>query len=248
LSGFASEAFFLSGELTTLFSIFSASDLCHQKSLIWDVTDRVHTAHRLLCLALILSAAFFFVCPDYSSTQLPLIYPAWDVLASIFYRPNLSVDLLCVNMIVYPALVGMNGILPLLRPGSIFATGQADWTFVLSAVLLVLVVGNGANSLANKVCGNSFSDVYGFGSVEAACLGYYLKLEGPLLSIAGLPVTAQGIYWTNAAWIMLHPNRKSRYPQLVAWLVAGCAGSLLAKFHLEDVFVVAKFFKFFNLV
>jgi hypothetical protein len=151
-------------------------------------------------------------------------------------------------MIVYPALVGMNEILPLLRPGSIFATGQADCNFVLNAVLLVVVVGNGANSLANRVCGNSSSDAYGFESVEAACLAYHLRLLGPIFWIAELPVTAQGIYWTNAALIMLNSNRKSRYPRLVAWLVAGCAGSLLAKYHLEDVFVVGKFFKFFNLV
>jgi hypothetical protein len=210
---------------------------------MWDVTDRVHTAHRLLCLILILSAAFFFVCPYYSSTRLP-----WDGLVSIFYRPNLFVDLLCVNMIVYPALEGMNDILRLLHPASIFATGQADWNFVLSAVLLVVVVGNGANYLANRVCGNSSSDVYGFASVEAACLTYYLRLKRPLFWIVDLPVTAQGIYWTNAALIMLHPYGKSRYPRLGAWLVAGCAGSLLAKYHLEDVFVMGQFLKLFNLV
>jgi hypothetical protein len=228
--------------LTILFSIISASNFCH-------FPDRAHAPHQLLCLALILSAAFFFVCPDYSSTRLPLIHPAWDVMASIFYRPNLFVDLPCVNMIVYPALAKMNKNLLWLRPGSIFATGQADWNFVLSAVLLVVVVGNGANYLANKVGGNNSSDVYGFGSVVAACLGYHSReFFGPFFRIAGLPVTAQGIYWTNAAFIMLYPNRKSRHPRLVAWLVAGCAGSLLAKYHLEDVFVVGKLFKFVDFV
>lgn len=226
--------------LHTHSKIYSASHYCNRKPLIWDITDRVYTSRRLLSMALILSALFFFVCPDCN--------PGFHPVFSIFYRPNLILDLIHVQILITPALEGMSAVLRTLRSGSIFSTGHGDWDFVLSSVLLIGVIGNGANALANRVCGRG--NASGFGSVCAACLTYSGRLDGPLLwMFEKRQVTKEGLFWAYAALLLVYETRtrnpKSRYPRLVAWLVAGLAGSLLAKYHMEDIFLVGGLFKFF---
>eukprot|EP00980_Cylindrotheca_fusiformis_P009250 scaffold2018_cov113-Cylindrotheca_fusiformis.AAC.4 len=142
----------------------------------------------------------------------------------------------------------MSTVLRTLRHGSIFATGQSDWDFVLSTVLLVVAIGNGANAIAKRVCPRAASSPLGFESVYAACLTYIHRLSGPSLFVLGSsklfvlgtrPVTAAGIFWAQAAFVLLQGSNSSiGYSRLVAWLVAGWAGSLLAKYHLEDIFLV----------
>jgi hypothetical protein len=152
-----------------------------------------------------------------------------------------------VNYTIYPTLIEMNRIIPKLRKDSLFITGEPDFDFILGVFLLVVMIGGGSNMIATKV---TKQNVWGFSSVVAAHLTYFQRialLRRPILVAFGSdqPVTAAGIYWTNAALIILKGNSStSSWPRLVAWIVAGCAGNLLAKYHVENISILGGLFKF----
>lgn len=218
-----------------------AANLCHQKPLIWDKSDRVYTAHRVICYLLIFSAIYFFCCPQCTRLLLPkrlddlVTHTKLDSLASIFYRPHLVRDLSYANFIVHPTLTELNRVIPRLNSNSIFSTGSIDVDFFLGVFILVAIIGGGSNLLASKI--DNRHAVYGFSPVCAACLAYWQRIilirQRFLFSFGDQQITAAGMYWTNAAFIVF--QNQDWYPRLIAWIVAGCAGTLLAKYHLENM-------------
>jgi hypothetical protein len=144
----------------------------------------------------------------------------------------------------------MNRVIPQLQKGSIFSTGSNTYDFILAAIFLVLCVGGGCNILASRVTNTK---VHGFSSVIAASLAYYQRInmvrrQAILFFLLDQPVTAAGAYWTSVALLVVRNSRhQGWFPPLVAWLVAGWAGSMFAKYHLENMKLFGDIFKFFGL-
>jgi hypothetical protein len=223
-----------------------ASNLSHKKTLLWDTNGRAHTAHRIICGLLLVSALASYCFPGAPLGQ--LFENQWlDGLASVFYRPHLFLDLLYANYAVHPALVEINRIIPRLHDRSIISTGYKTLDFWIGVVLLVFVIGGGSNLLASRVTG---SRVYGFSSVSAASLAYYQRItlvRRPILFFLwNQPVTAATAYWSSVAILVVRQNR-DWFPPLLAWLSAGWAGSMLAKYHLENMMIFGDILKIFGM-
>lgn len=228
---------------------FLTSHLSHGKPVLWDERDLVHTAHRSICWALIVSAAcsFCFVSP-FSGGRL-FDNPFIDSFFSVFYRPHLLYDLLHANVVVYPALREMHFILPQLRAGAFISFGSLQLDYALSVIFLVMIIGGGANYISSQILAKEECN-YGFSSVVAASIAYTQRLsmlDAPLLLRMGdIRMTTTDLYWAELCLFVLKANRRS-ISTLIAWLVAGLLGSALAKYQLENIAVLGGFFKFFNL-
>ena len=126
--------------------------------------------------------------------------------------------------------------------------------FILFVVLLVFGVGGGANAIAARIGRQDpFTIRGGYSSVIAASLGYcmyetvyrntfwFSTKNKVLLSAFGIDYTAVRAFWSSAAMIILNGQHQANYagssrqwfPQLVAWLVAGIGGLVLAKYPLQ---------------
>ena len=141
--------------------------MTHQKPLLWDENDRVHTTHRLICFLLILSTAYSFCCPrnryqmtppwwitngrkNYISTLLSNIV-GW-CCCSIFSIStfdnlllSLFMNLLHMNTCVYPTLLEMNRIVPRMESlSSSFATS------LTSSLSSLFGGGDGSGSTSNN--------------------------------------------------------------------------------------------------
>jgi hypothetical protein len=226
--------------------------MCHRKPFFWSSKDMdiAYTTHRLLCYMLMLSCLHGFCCPNAPPRRFFANPIADGILASIFYAPhNLLHDLLYENLCVYPALVEMRTIIPKLNRGSFLCTGDKNFDYIVTVFLLVFVIGGGSNVLAAQIDGQR-PYMTGFSPVAAAALAYLHRINiihsTLVMTIFGFGITASRLYWTNIGWIVIaYPN--SWFPRLMAWLMAGVAGSLLAKYHLENMIVwgdVPKFFGF----
>lgn len=214
-----------------------AAKYCSRKPLIWDENDPLHTAHRILCSILLLSAVLAFVSVEHPRSCLS---PSMDWVLSIFYRPNLFYDLLSANVTVYPTLEEMYRIIPKLHRGSIFSTGNYNFDFFLGVIFIIVVIGNGANMLAYKLCKRP---VYGFSSVTAACLAYYQRLDRPTMySFGGQKMTPSLLYWSFAAYCA-----SQNITQFIAWIAAGMAGTLFANYHLENMTLFGDLSRFFGI-
>jgi hypothetical protein len=139
------------------------------------------------------------------------------------------------NLFVYPTLPEMNRIIPRLQKGSIVSTGDTNVDFGIGVFLLIVIIGGGCNILAFCLTKRY---VYGFSTASAASLAYYQRItmfrQSTLFYVLSQPVTAAGAYWSSLA-LMAVQNQHDWFPSMVAWLAAGCAGSVLAKYHLENV-------------
>ncbi|CAJ1950840.1 unnamed protein product [Cylindrotheca closterium] len=210
----------------------------------WDRTDRVFLATRTISACLVSFWIIFFFCPDYSVTRLSLTHPTLYAFMSIFLRPHLM-DLVTTNTAVYMALKEMRKNLAMIRPGSFFHTGDADSDYTLGVLMLVWMIGNGANALASRL--NSSYKVVGFDSVKAACLMYLHQstvFSDTIYWLFGIQgVTAAGLFWANVPIIVMTNDKHNWFPQLVSWVIAGWAGHLLAKNHLENIFIVGHLFR-----
>jgi hypothetical protein len=224
--------------------------MCHQKPLFWSPEDMAYTTHRLLCYVLILSCLYGFCFPSAPPRRVFANPIANGVLASIFDAPhNLLHDLIYENLCVYPALAEMSTIVHKLNRGSFLSSGDENFDYAMAVFLLVFVIGGGSNVLASQIEGQR-SYITGFSPVVAGALAYYQRIHTMrrtiLMTIFGCDMTASRLYWTNIGWIVLsYP--KSWFPRLMAWLMAGLAGSLLAKYHLQNVVVWFDVLKFFGL-
>ena len=240
---------------------FLTPHLSHGKPVLvsWDgeeIMDPAHTAHRSICWALILSAAISFCfTSNHSSSPFLLGGRVWnnpflDSVCSIFYRPHLLYDLLHANVVVYPALLEMYRILPQLRAGAFLSTGRPDVDYALSVILLVIVIGGGANYISSVLILGNKDKIYGFSSVVAASMAYTQRISvigAPLLLRLGdIRLTTTDLYWAELGLLLLKANRRS-LSTMIAWLVAGLLGSALAKYHLENLAVLGGFYKFFGL-
>ncbi|KAL3945206.1 MAG: hypothetical protein SGBAC_000679 [Bacillariaceae sp.] len=163
---------------------------------------------------------------------------------SIFLRPQVM-DLVSANTAVYMALKEMHKTLAMVRPGSFFHTGDADSDYALGVLMLVWMIGNGANTFAS--CLSSTHKIAGFDSVKAACLMYLHQstvVSDTIYWIFGIQgVTAAGLFWANVPIIVITSDKHGWFPQLVNWVVAGWAGHLLAKNHIENIFIVGHVFR-----
>ena len=129
-----------------------------------------------------------------------------------------------------------------------------ELNYILFVVLLVVGVGGGANAIAARIGRQDpFTIRGGYSSVIAASLGYcmyetvyrntfwFSTKNKVLLSAFGIDYTAVRAFWSSAAMIILNGQQQASYaassrqwfPQLVAWLVAGFGGLLLAKYPLQ---------------
>jgi hypothetical protein len=224
--------------------------MCHQKPLLWCPEDMAYTTHRLLCYMLIISSLYGFCCRSAPPTRVFANPIADGFLASIFCAPrNLIHDLIFENLCVHPALEEMNRIVPKLDRGSFFCTGDVNIDYAIAVVLLVLVIGGGSNLLASQIDGQR-SRITGFSPVVAGALAYYQRINvirrPVLMTIFGCNMTASRLYWTNICWNVLE-YPKSWFPHLMALLMAGLSGSLLANYHLENIVVWGDLMKFFGL-
>ena len=240
---------------------FLTPQLSHGKPVLvrWDgegIMDPVHTAHRSICWALMLSAAISFCfTTNRSSSSLSEGGRLWnnpflDIVCSIFYRPHLLYDLLHANVVVYPALLEMHRILPQLRTGAFFSTGRSDVDYALSVILLVVVIGGGANYISSVLILGNKDKLYGFSSVVAASMAYTQRISlmgAPLLLRLGdIRLTTTDLYWAELGMLLLKANRRS-LSTMTAWIVAGILGSALAKYHLENLAGLGGLYKFFGL-
>jgi hypothetical protein len=143
----------------------------------------------------------------------------------------------------------MSKIIPKLNRRSFLCTGDEMIDYAMAVFFLVFVIGGGSNVLASQIDGQR-SSITGFSPVVAAALAYYQRIHVMrntiLMTIFGYDMTASRLYWTNIGWIILtYPS--SWFPRLLGWLMAGLAGSLLAKYHLENMVVWGDLLKFFGL-
>ncbi len=224
------------------------SMMSHGKPVLWDPSDAVHTAHRIICWSLILSAAGSFCFPLAPAGRL-FDNPFIDSLVSVFYRPYLLYDLFHANVAVFPALVELHRIVPLLRSDSTLSTGDHDLDFAFAAILLVMGIGGGSNWLAAQLLAKG-DCVCGFSPVVAACLAYCQRIaimgSPVLLLIDGFhPISTSDVYWAELVIMLLRGSRNS-FPIAIAWLIGGFLGSALGKYHLENVAVWGSLFKFFG--
>lgn len=223
--------------------------LNHGKPVLWDESDPVHTAHRMLCWLLIFSAAASFCCPNPYDGRL-FDNPFFDSLFSVFYRPHLLSDLFHESLTVYPALVELHNILPRLRSDSMWSTGDANLDFAVAVMLFVLGIGGGSNFIASQILPkNSPHCITGFSPVVAASMAYChrIRVLGPLVlfRLDVLSVNTSDLYWTELALIFLRGTRNT-FPTMVAWLVAGLLGTALAKYQLENLVIWGGFYKLFG--
>jgi len=222
-----------------------ASSMADGWPKFWDRTDRVFFATRTISVFLVSFWIFFFCCPGYSAKRLSLTHPMLYTTMSIFLRPQLM-DLLSTNTTVYMALKEMRNNLAMIRPGSFFHTGDADSDYTLGVLMLVWMIGNGANALASRLSSSSHK-IVGFDSVTAACLMYLHQstvFSDTIYWLFGIQgVTAAGVFWANVPIIFMTSDKHNWFPLLVTWIVAGWAGHVLAKNHLENIFIVGHLFR-----
>ena len=208
----------------------------------WDRTDRVLLATRTISMLLVFFWMFFFCCPEYSVNRLSLTHPMLFSTVNILLQPHFT-DLLSLNTAVYMALKEMRKNLAMIRPGSFFHTGDADFDYALGVLMLVWLIGNGANALASRV--SSRKPLVGFDSVNAACLMYLHQstvFSDTIFWFFGIQgVSAAGLFWANVPIIVMTSD--NWFARLVNWVVAGWAGHLLAKNHLENIFIVGHIFR-----
>lgn len=218
----------------------------HGKPVLWDPSDVVHTVHRTICFSLILSAAIAFCFPNAPGGRL-FDNPFLDCLFSVFYQPNLLYDIMHANLALYPALIEMRRILPLLRPGSTWSRDDSDVDFALWTILLVMGIGGGSNWIAAQLLARE-DCIAGFSTVVAASLAYCHRTEvftSPLSFLfEGLrQVSAADVFWTELVVLLLRGSRNS-FSMATAWLIGGFLGSSLAKYHLENIVVWGGILKF----
>jgi hypothetical protein len=140
------------------------------------------------------------------------------------------------------------------------AGSSVSFNYTLFVIVLVFVIGGGSNAIAARVGRQDpFSMSVGYSSVIAASLGYCQRAttlltyrngfgfintitnntnNKILISIWGSDITASRAYWTSAAWIVLNGQQagtssRQWFPRLVAWLVAGFTGLVLAQYPLQ---------------
>lgn len=228
------------------FCMFLTDTMSHGKPLLWDPSDAVHTAHRIICYSLIVSAAVAFCFPNAPSGRL-FDNPFIDCLFSVFYQPNLLYDIVHANLTLYPTLSEMNRILPHLRPGSTWSKGDADVDFALWTMLFVMGIGGASNWVAAQVLGRENS-VAGFSTVVAASLAYCHRTEvftAPWFFLfEGLrTISAADVFWVELVLLLLRGSRNS-FSLATAWVIGGFLGSALAKYHLENIVVWGGILKF----
>lgn len=240
---------------------FLADNMCHHKPFVFDKQDKSYTVHRVLCFLLILSSFLDYCCGPWAPPlRLFWNFPTLDaMIGTVFYRPLLLHDLFCQNIAVYPALQEMQSIITtrLSSPTTKFMTYQfpmagpcVGLNYILFVLLLVLLVAGGSNAVAAKVGRQDpFTIRGGYATVIAGSLGFcmhetvyrntfWFTKNKVLLSVWGNDVTAPRAFWTSAVWIVLNGQQTTHssrewFPQLVAWLLAGFGGLLLAKYPLQ---------------
>jgi hypothetical protein len=189
---------------------------------------------------LIASAIYFFCCPAASPTPsfgglFMNSDSIWFWLTSVFYRPNILTDLFKTNTCIYPALMEMNRIVPRLGNTSI-TFGNVNVDYTVAVLFLIFGIGGSVNWITTRV---TKRPVYGFFTTVAASLSYYQRmtraraLQTFLLYVLGQPVTPATAYFTGLAMLVLSSNG-NWLPPLLAWILAGCAGSLFGQYHLEN--------------
>ena len=186
-------------------------------------------------------------------------------------------DLVRMNTCIYPTLVTMSRIVPKLSSSStnksmfqsLLSSQQPndiqhltmDWNYVFwTIVVLFIGIGGGCNILTTKLTGGY--RCRGLSTTVAASLAYIQRISSSLgggysfaspilFHIMGRqqqPVTAVNGYWTIlVTTIIYNSNSRQTWPFVVSWLLGGFCGSLLAKYHLENLFVVGNILKFFGM-
>lgn len=190
-----------------------------------------------------------FCCPRAPPRRI-FAHPIADgILASVFYPPrNLLHDLVYESFCVYPTLVQMNTMIAKLNSTSILRTGDETVDFLIAFCILVFVIGGASNLLSTRIDGQG-SYITGFSPVIAAALAYHQRITvvraSVLVRLFGCDMTAGRLYLTGIGGIVFtYPN--SWFPRMMAWLIAGLAGSFLAKYHLENMAVWGDMLKFFG--
>jgi hypothetical protein len=198
--------------------------MCHGKPLLWDSLDRVHTAHRVLCLTLLMMALFQFCIPQSSPPYWKRRYWYLDYLSSaLLVHSSVVYTLLDLNLCVYPALQDMDRMITTLK-WQLHAGGNPQWTFGLTVLILVILIGSGANTIATLCVGRY---TYGWGPIVAASLSYSFAVgRTTLFRFGAWPVIPVQAFWTRFASIFFRNVGGG-----LAWLLGGLAGYMLGEYH-----------------
>jgi len=124
-------------------------------------------------------------------------------------------------------------------------TGNKTADYLVAVLLLVVVLGGGANLLASKIVGSraiARGRVAGFSAVAAVGLGYMIRSSSNskfLNFYLRQDILYVHVFWTNAVWLVFFGGNPNHwFPRLVSWLLAGLLGCLYAEFHQKHVDVL----------
>lgn len=131
--------------------------------------------------------------------------------------------LLDLHLCIYPALQDMDRMISTLKWQDHIG-GNPNWTFAFGVVVLVLVIGGGANSIASLCVGRY---TYGWGPIVAASLAYSCAVGRLIVFRFGAwPVIPLYAFWTRFASTLFRNVGGG-----IAWLLAGLAGFMLGEYH-----------------
>ncbi|CAB9497159.1 expressed unknown protein [Seminavis robusta] len=221
-----------------------AKNLCHGNPLVYHPKSYAYTAHRTICFILVGTALLAF-CFNGSIPPFLTQEPFMRALLTCFSRKHfsllsLAMDLVNCSLFVYPALERMERIVPTLQDGKpSLALGVPEWTdFAFYAIVMVLFLGGGSNSLANFFF--TKDPCFGFDTTVAAAVAYCSAIPSKILPFANQPamLTPQTVFWGYLPITALLGGTPS---YLVAWLIAGSLGVILAQYHTDNQSVLLAF-------
>lgn len=215
-----------------------AKNMCHGGPLLYNAKNYAYTAHRCICFFLIAAALLSFCyCGHLPAgiTSEPLLRA---LLTSVgrnhFSVVSLGLDLFNASMFVYPALVKMEKVVPMLQEGA-FASNlglPAHYDFIFYVIVLVLFLGGGSNALTNFFF--SKNPCFGFDSTVAAAVAYCRAHQASVFSFGAknsLALSPQTVFWSYLPVTALLGGSPSH---AVSWLLAGAFGMMLGEYHVDN--------------
>ena len=198
----------------------------------------------------------------YTNNRIKSIF-GWTV-CSIFYNTDdpisLMMNLLYMNTCVYPTLIELYRVIPRVtgstNSASLFSFGNTDLDYIVAVGFIIFGIGGGTNYITSKLMtGGSrrrisqwnshtsstyYSYYYGFNTVVATSLAYFQQVTQKrpvriyLFYFLDQPLTARMIFWTCLVLTLLSASDVNWLPSVIAWSIAGCAGSILGQYHVNN--------------
>jgi hypothetical protein len=228
------------------------ADLCHQKPLFYDVTDRPYSTHRLFSWSLIVTGMLAFavqgdpkqalltgnlLVDSFLTIWFPSDSSAWTCLRSTLSAIWQS------SFFLYPVWMRMDILVPIQHPNSWFRVvddhEQNDWNYAVS-VLFVLLLAAGSNAACKMVTGRFL--LRECEAVVAVALGYYrgsLSDVGTATAISfpvlqSLSVNLTALHWTALLTMLTRMDLS-----IFFWLYANILGAFMGEYQYQNQFTLA---------